>query len=90
MTTSQAAPQMNPLFRLQFEQAQSCYVLLYPEGMVKLNDSAAEILKKIDGNNTIDQILVLLQRQFPQVGDIRDDIEEFLSVAQQKKWIRYV
>ncbi|MBA5763125.1 pyrroloquinoline quinone biosynthesis peptide chaperone PqqD [Vibrio sp. 404] len=90
MALTKATPQMNPLFRLQFEQAQNCHVLLYPEGMVKLNDSAAEILKKVDGQNSVEQILTLLQQQFPQVGDIRDDIDEFLTVAQEKKWIRYV
>ena len=30
-------PQLNKHFRLQWEEAQDCYVLLYPEGMVKLN-----------------------------------------------------
>ena len=32
-------------FRLQWEPAQNAHVLLYPEGMVKLNGSAGEILK---------------------------------------------
>ena len=40
---------MNPRvargFRLQWEEAQGCHVLLYPEGMVKLNRSAGEILR---------------------------------------------
>ena len=36
-------------FRLQFEPAQGCHVLLYPEGMIKLNDSASEILQQVDG-----------------------------------------
>lgn len=90
MTTLVAVPQLNPLFRLQFEQAQSCYVLLYPEGMVKLNDSAAEILNKIDGYHSVEQIINQLKQQFPQVDDLHNDVEEFLSVAQEKKWIRYV
>ena len=34
-------------FRLQWEPAQDCHVLLYPEGMVKLNQSAGEILKRV-------------------------------------------
>jgi pyrroloquinoline quinone biosynthesis protein D len=33
-------PRLNRLFRLQWEEAQQAYVLLYPEGMVKLNLSA--------------------------------------------------
>ena len=32
-------------FRLQWEEAQGAWVLLYPEGMVKLNQSAGEILR---------------------------------------------
>ncbi|MED5333233.1 MAG: pyrroloquinoline quinone biosynthesis peptide chaperone PqqD, partial [Pseudomonadota bacterium] len=43
---------LNPLFRMQYEKAQGCYVLLFPEGMIKLNPSAAEILKRVDGSNT--------------------------------------
>ena len=34
-------------FRLQFEPAQSAWVLLYPEGMVKLTGSAGEIMKRM-------------------------------------------
>ena len=30
-------PRVGRGFRLQWEQAQGCHVLLYPEGMVKLN-----------------------------------------------------
>ncbi len=36
-------------FRLQWEAAQNAHVLLYPEGMIKLNGSAGEILKRCDG-----------------------------------------
>ena len=43
--------QINPLFRLQWEEAQQGYVLLYPEGMVQLGTSSGEILKCIDGSN---------------------------------------
>ncbi len=37
-------PRLKKLFRLQWEPAQDAHVLLYPEGMVKLNPSAAQIL----------------------------------------------
>jgi len=40
--SSTSVPAINPLFRLQFEKAQDSWVLLYPEGMVKLNQSAFE------------------------------------------------
>lgn len=82
-------PRLNPLFRFQFEPAQQCHVLLYPEGMVKLNQSAAEILMKVDGIRTINQIHKLLSEQFPQAGDIRSDVLEFLDDAENKRWIHY-
>ena len=34
-------------YRFQWEPAQDCYVLLYPEGIVKLNPAAGEILKRV-------------------------------------------
>ncbi len=45
-------------FRLQWEPAQKAHVLLYPEGMVKLNGSAGEIMKRCDGERTIAEIIV--------------------------------
>jgi pyrroloquinoline quinone biosynthesis protein D len=41
-----ARPAIGRGFRLQWEPAQQAHVLLYPEGMVKLNGSAGEILKR--------------------------------------------
>ena len=40
-------PQISRRFRLQFEPAQSAWVLLYPEGMVRLSQSAGEIMKRM-------------------------------------------
>ncbi|MFX5622761.1 pyrroloquinoline quinone biosynthesis peptide chaperone PqqD, partial [Acinetobacter baumannii] len=37
-------PTLHRTLRLQWEEAQQAWVLLYPEGMVTLNDSAAAIL----------------------------------------------
>ena len=36
-------PAWRPGYRFQYEPAQKGHVLLYPEGMIKLNDSAALI-----------------------------------------------
>ncbi|MCG9783237.1 pyrroloquinoline quinone biosynthesis peptide chaperone PqqD [Vibrio brasiliensis] len=90
MVSTDSTPELNPLFRLQYEQAQSCYVLLYPEGMVKLNQSAAEILKQVNGVDSVSLIHQKLTAQFPEASDILSDIKEFLAIAYDKKWIRYV
>ncbi|WP_232368000.1 pyrroloquinoline quinone biosynthesis peptide chaperone PqqD [Alteromonas mediterranea] len=81
---------LNPLFRMQYEKAQGCYVLLFPEGMIKLNPSAAEILKRVDGNNTENAICAELRQAFPDApDDLEEDVHAFLVHAEQKKWIRY-
>jgi len=81
-----AMPALNRRFRLQWEDAQQAYVLLYPEGMVKLNGSAGEILKCCDGKTTVDQIVHDLETKFQATG-LRADIEGLLAHAHQHKWI---
>ena len=82
---------LNPLFRMQYEKAQGCYVLLFPEGMIKLNPSAAEILKRVDGSNTENAICAELRQAFPDAPeDLEDEGPAFLVYAEHKKWIRYV
>jgi len=85
----QQIPLRNSLFRLQFEPAQDCYVLLFPEGMVKLNPSAGEIMQRIDGISSIDEIVTALEQKFPQAGSLKGDVAEFLATALVKKWIYY-
>ena len=46
-----------PTFRVQWEEVQNCHVVLYPEGMVKLSQSAGEIMKRIDGEKSIIDII---------------------------------
>jgi len=79
-------PTLNRLFRLQWEPAQQCHVLLYPEGMVRLNGSAGEILKCCDGAASVAEIVEKLETQFGTSG-LRDDVEHFLAHARQHNWI---
>jgi len=73
-------------FRLQWEQAQQAYVLLYPEGMVKLSQSAGEILKRIDGKLSVAAIVKNLEDAFPNTN-LHDDVMNFLEVAYERGWI---
>ena len=80
-------PEISRHFRLQFEQAQSAWVLLYPEGMVKLSASAGEIMKRIDGGIGVERLIHDLEATFPG-ADLRQDVLEFLNAAHQRGWIR--
>ena len=72
--------------RLQWEEAQQKNVILYPEGMVELNQSSAEILKLCDGTRTLAQIVSDLEAAFSTSG-LTNDITAFLEVALQNGWI---
>lgn len=75
-------------YRFQWEPAQQCHVLLYPEGMVKLPGSAGEIMKRIDGSSSLNAIVDALQAAFPEAPDLRADVVDFLEVAHGNGWIR--
>lgn len=74
-------------YRFQYEPAQQGHVLLYPEGMVKLNESAALIGGLIDGQRSVHAIISALEQQFPDVPEVADDIEQFMEVARAQHWI---
>ncbi|WP_286238430.1 pyrroloquinoline quinone biosynthesis peptide chaperone PqqD [Neptuniibacter halophilus] len=82
-----SVPRMNPMFRFQWEKAQNCYVLLYPEGMIQLNGPAGEILALVDGEQSVADITAALQAKFPEAGDISADIADFLRDAHEQHWI---
>ncbi|MFK8079573.1 MAG: pyrroloquinoline quinone biosynthesis peptide chaperone PqqD [Granulosicoccus sp.] len=82
-----SVPAVNPLFRLQFEKAQDSWVLLYPEGMVKLNQSAAEIMQRCDGQKSIAEIVDELEKAFESEVLI-SDVTGFVDVAIQQNWLK--
>jgi pyrroloquinoline quinone biosynthesis protein D len=72
--------------RLQWEPAQGAHVLLYPEGMVRLNSSAGAILSRCDGVRTVAQIVVDLERAYDVAG-LAAEVETFLALALTKRWL---
>lgn len=84
--TGNAVPQLLPGRRLQWEEAQDCWVILYAEGMVKLNPSAAEILKRVDGVRTVEEIIADLKRAFPGAA-LDNDVYRFMETAHVQQWI---
>ncbi|MBC2689057.1 MULTISPECIES: pyrroloquinoline quinone biosynthesis peptide chaperone PqqD [Pseudomonas] len=81
------APLLRRGFRLQWEPRQDCHVLLYPEGMIKLNASAGQILSLVDGQRSVAAIIAQLTSSFPGVPGIDEDVLAFLEVAHAQFWI---
>lgn len=84
--SAESRPSIGRGFRLQWEPAQNAYVLLYPEGLIKLNTSAGEILKRCDGASTVGQITANLEQAFAATG-LEKDVIAFVSMAREKRWI---
>jgi len=84
--SADSRPRIAPGFRLQWEDAQSAHVLLYPEGMVKLNQSAGEILKRCNGERRIAEIARELERAF-NAPDLTADVLAFVDLAGQQRWL---
>ena len=78
------------LHRFQWEEAQNCYVILFPEGMVKLNGGAGEVLNLVDGERTVVDIVTELKAKFPDAPDLDHDIIGMLELAIEKAWLRQI
>ena len=81
-----ARPAIAGGFRLQWEAAQGAHVLLYPEGMVKLNQSAAAILTRCDGLRTDADIVADLERSYSAAG-LTSDVCAFIALALERTWV---
>jgi pyrroloquinoline quinone biosynthesis protein D len=81
-----AKPVVGRGLRLQWEPAQAAHVLLYPEGMVKLNSSAAAIMSRCDGVRTVAHIVSDIERTYGVTG-LAGDVTAFVALAREKGWL---
>ncbi|HEY0767961.1 MAG TPA: pyrroloquinoline quinone biosynthesis peptide chaperone PqqD [Steroidobacteraceae bacterium] len=81
-----AKPAIGHGMRLQWEPAQEAHVLLYPEGMVRLNGSAGAILSRCDGMRTVADIVADLERTYSVTG-LSGDVTAFVALALEKHWL---
>ena len=65
-------PHVAPKARLHWDEVRTRHVLLYPEGLVALNDTAAAILQLCDGLRPVDQIIATLKFRYQAEGIERD------------------
>ena len=79
--------ELNPNFHFRWEEPQRAHVLLYPEGIVKLNETAAAILEACTGGQTIATGAAELAVRYGGI-DLRHEALKFLEVAHAKGWIR--
>ena len=88
LDTRERVPRIGRGFRLQWEPVQSAHVLLYPEGMVKLNQSAGEILSRCDGRRNVGEIVTELEAAFSAQG-LEKDVFAFMEIAAVQRWLAW-
>jgi pyrroloquinoline quinone biosynthesis protein D len=78
-----------PVFMFRWEESQQAHVLMYPEGIVKLNATAGEILARCNGQNTINDIVLQLSELFCEQPEfIEPRVHHFLELCHGKGWIQ--
>lgn len=80
-------PEINPLYIFRWEEKEQSYLLLYPEGIIKLNESAGNILTHCTGEKALEKIIADLENAF-DMDDLSQDVYSFMEVALGKGWIR--
>jgi pyrroloquinoline quinone biosynthesis protein D len=69
--------------RLRYDEVREEHLLLIPEGAVRLNPTAAEVLELCDGERSLDEIVRTLSTRY-EGFDLRDDVEELIDGMTQR------
>ena len=82
-----ARPTLARGVRLQIDSATGKNVLLYPEGIVELNDTAHEILSRCDGRTLGDIVQALAEEYEADTAALAADVREILTALQQRNLV---
>ena len=69
--------------RLRYDDVREEHLLLIPEGAVRLNPTAAEVLELCDGERSLDDIVGALSARYGG-ADVRDDVLELVDAMAQR------
>ena len=69
--------------RLRYDEVREEHVLLVPEGVVRLNPTAAAVLELCDGERSLEEIINSLSARYDGTG-LRDDVEGLVDGMTQR------
>ena len=64
--------------RLRYDEVREEHLLLVPEGAVRLNPTAAEVLELCDGERSLDEIVGVLRARYDE-ADLSEDVRELVN-----------
>jgi pyrroloquinoline quinone biosynthesis protein D len=82
-----AQPRLARGVRLQIDSATGKSVLLFPEGIVELNETAHEILSRCDGQTLSEIVQALAEEYDSDVAALAADVRETLADLHERKLI---
>ena len=83
-----ARPRLWRLARLDFDPVRNRRVLLYPEGVMLLNDTGAEVLALCDGTRTVGDIATELGTKY--AADVTADVAAYLTQLEERQLVTHV
>ena len=84
-----ARPRLAKGVRLQTDSATAKSVLLFPEGIIELNETAHEIVTRCDGRTLIEIVQALAEQYDADLTALTADVRETLADLQQRKLIEF-
>jgi len=84
--TAASVPVLWRLARLDFDPVRQQRVLLYPEGVVLLNETGGAILDLCDGHRSIGDVAAILQERYH--CDVTADVIDYLSRLIERELVR--
>jgi len=82
-----AQPRLAKGVRLQSASTTGKSVLLFPEGIVELNETAQEILIRCDGRTVSEIVRALAEEYDADLAALATDVRETLADLQQRRLI---
>jgi pyrroloquinoline quinone biosynthesis protein D len=72
---------------VRHDRVRDCDLLLLPEGVVTLNDSAAAVLRLCDGSRSAERITAELRQRYDGQR-LPGDVARFLERMRREGWVR--
>ena len=82
-----AQPRLTSGVRLQTDSVTGKGVLLYPEGIIQLNETAHEIVSQCDGRSVAEIVQALAKEYDADVAALASDVRETLADLYQRNLI---
>jgi pyrroloquinoline quinone biosynthesis protein D len=83
-----AVPRLHPKARLQWDEVRHRDVLLYPEGLLALNPTGAEILRLCDGRRSVAAVAQALAARYGAAA-VAPDVTTFLDALAAKGLVQF-